>query len=169
MRILSLVLASSLPFTACGEGPATTQDRAEAVQAWIQDVRGDYPDVVHVSPGELMAWLEEPDDVVLVDVRTDDERRVSTIPGAISRREFEARIGEFADRRIVAYCTIGARSSRFARQMSELGIEVANLGGSILAWTHEGGSLVSEGQETRRLHVYGPTWDLAPEGYEAVW
>ena len=72
-------------------------------------------------------------------------------------------------RRIVAYCTIGVRSSNFAREMAELGIEVSNLSGSILAWTHEGGALESDGRETERVHVYGPRWDLAADGYEMVW
>lgn len=169
MRTLSLALASLLLLAGCGGGPDTTEDRAAAVDALVQDLHLDYPGVVNVSPRELMSLLEEPDRVVLVDVRTEGERGVSTIPGAISRMEFESSIEDLGDRRVVAYCTIGARSSQFAREMAELGIEVANLDGSILAWTHAGGPLVSDGEETNRLHVYGSRWNLVPAGYEAVW
>lgn len=43
------------------------------------------------------------------------------------------------------------------------------LEGSIVAWTHIEGSLVSGDVPTRRVHVYGPRWDLAASGYESVW
>lgn len=114
------------------------------------------------SPGDELS-------LVLVDVRTEDERAVSMIPGSISRSEFEARQAELGGRKVVTYCTIGYRSGLYAEQLRRQGWDAYNLEGSILAWTHAGGALVSDGAETRRLHVFGSRWDLAAEGYETVW
>jgi sodium/bile acid cotransporter 7 len=169
MRTPTLVLTLLAALAGCSEGPSTAGGRSAAVDDLVQEVHADFPDVKHVTARDLMDLLEDPDGVLLVDVRTEAERAISTIPGAISQSEFEARREDYSDRTIVAYCTIGVRSSRFAREMKELGLEVANLDGSILAWTHEGGTLVSDGRETTRVHVYGARWDLAAEGYETIW
>lgn len=169
MRILSLVLVSLLTIEGCGRSPATSVERAVMVDVLAKEVQADYPDVRHLSARDLMVLLDDREEVLLVDVRGDAERAVSTLPGAISQSDFEVLAEDIGGRTVVAYCTIGVRSSRFAREMKQRGIEVTNLNGSILAWTHAGGSLVAEGQETHRLHVYGPRWDLAAEGYEGVW
>ena len=47
---------------------------------------------------------------------------------------------------------------------------VQNLAGSMLAWTHADGELVdSDGNPTKRLHVFGKRWNLAADGYEGIW
>ena len=106
---------------------------------------------------------------MLVDVRSDDEREVSTLPGAISQKEFEKDPDRFAGREVVTYCTIGYRSGRFTEKLVQKGWDAHNLRGSIVAWTHVGGGLDQGGTPTRRVHVYGRTWNLVAEGYEAVW
>ena len=63
------------------------------------------------------------------------------------------------------YVELGYATTIHAAQ----GITVLNLRGGILAWTHAGGSLRDRDGETRRLHVYGRKWDLAPRGYETTW
>ena len=70
---------------------------------------------------------------------------------------------------VVAYCTIGHRSSEYAQQLTQRGRRVLNLRGSILAWAHAGGPLVLNSEATRTLHVYGSNWDLAPNRFETVW
>ena len=70
---------------------------------------------------------------------------------------------------MVAYCTVGARSSTYARRMGRKGVPVLNLEGSLLAWTHAGGELTDGSSPTKRLHVFGPRWNLAADGYEGVW
>ena len=44
-----------------------------------------------------------------------------------------------------------------------------NLRGGLLAWVHDGGEVVDEKGKTKRIHVYGRKWNLAPRSYEAVW
>ena len=93
------------------------------------------------------------------------------LPGAVSAKDFESRLEELLakGRTVVAYCTVGARSSAYARRMGERGIRVLNLEGGVLAWTHAGGDFVSAAGSTRRVHVAGRRWNLAADGYEAVW
>ena len=103
---------------------------------------------------------------MLVDVRSDEERAVSTLPGAVSQEAFEATAPAGP---VVTYCTIGARSGEYADGLRKQGRDVRNLAGSLLAWTHAGGPLTdAEGEPTRRVHVYGKRWDLIHSDYEAV-
>ena len=155
-------------------GPASAQSRdGEAgrrviMERMVQEIREDYPDVATITAAELRDALPT-GDFVLVDVRTDRERSVSTLPGAITGEEFEARLEELAGRTVVAYCTIGRRSSDYVRKMAERGVEILNMEGSVLAWTFVGGQFIAAGMPTRKLHVYGRRWNLAAAGYETIW
>jgi sodium/bile acid cotransporter 7 len=144
----------------------------EAKRARIDRLYRRYRWLLHGVPELTVAELEvlqRQRKVLLVDVREPRERRVSTLPGAISREELEARRVEAGDAVLVAYCTIGLRSGRYARRLRARGYEAYNLRGSILAWTHAGGELASEGRPTRRVHVVARRWALQAQGYEPVW
>ena len=158
----------SAPGAAVAQSRAAEAERRVVLERMVEDVGEDYPDVATISAVALRDALPE-GNLVLVDVRTDAERRVSTLPGAITSEEFEARLQELADRTVVAYCTIGRRSSEYVRRMARRGVDMLNLEGSVLAWTHVGGQLVSDGAPTRRLHVYGRRWNLAADGYQTIW
>lgn len=148
--------------------PPTDEARLDRLEEMVADVESRFPDVVQVSVDEVRRLLAK-DSVLLVDVRSDEERAVSMLPGAISAEEYEASPERYAGVAVVAYCTVGARSSRFAAAMGERGFDVRNLSGSILAWTHAGGELDHEGEPTTDVHVYGESWDLAPTKYHAIW
>lgn len=167
-----LGLAACMPpvTPAHAQSRATEADRYAAVLRFVEELRADYPDVPTISAESLRGALPS-GDIVLVDVRSDRERAVSTLPGAITAEELEDRLDEFgrSGRTLVAYCTIGARSSAYARRMRARGVDLMNLEGSVLAWTHAGGMLSSEGTSTTRLHVYGRRWNLAADGYVTVW
>ncbi len=123
----------------------------------------DEVDVVKVR--ELMGQKK----CVLVDVRTDVERQVSIIPGAISTVEFEQNIKDYVGRSVVCYCTIGYRSAQYAEAMKQRGHSIASFNGSIIAWCQAGQKLTTpEGRDTTRVHVYGPKWNLLPPEYQAV-
>ena len=156
--------------TAFAQSRGGESDRRAAMLRMVEGIKADYPDVRTISADGLRAALAS-EDILLVDVRTDEERGVSTLPGAISARDFEARLAELIGdgRTVVAYCTIGARSSAYARKMAGRGVEVLNLEGSVLAWTHAGGEFATPTGPTRRLHVYGRRWNLAADGYETIW
>lgn len=166
------VLAATclIPFAACAQSRDGEAGRRLALMRMVAEITADYPDVTTISAAELKEALPS-GDVVLVDVRTRREREVSTLPGAISAEDFETRLAELAaaGRTVVAYCTIGARSSGYARKMGKRGVEILNLEGSVLAWTHAGGEFTAGSGPTRRVHVYGRRWNLAADGYETVW
>lgn len=149
--------------------PLDDTARQERIDSLYQGYREAFPDVNEVSPQGLLD-LQNAEPTVLVDVRTPTEQAVSMLPGAITRDAFEAARKLYADKTIVTYCTIGARSGEYAEKLQEEGLEVFNLKGSILSWTQAGLPLVGpDGHATKRVHTYGRKWDLVGDGYEAVY
>lgn len=148
--------------------PADDEARKAAIDTMYRGIKErSFPEVKDITVEALQADAEH---YMLVDVRTDEERAVSMLPGAISKDVYENPDGEYKGFPVVVYCTIGGRSGQYAKTLSERDIEVYNLAGSILAWTHAGFPLVGpDGDETRKVHVNGPKWDLVAEGYESVW
>lgn len=171
MSALSLPACSSprsLGPEATPPDPSTYPARIDAMYA---DYREDFPEIGEISAEELAALLEGDGEVIIVDVREPKERAVSIIAGSITQDTFEANREQYPkDATIVLHCTIGYRSGKYAEKLQRRGIEALNLKGSILSWVHAGQPVVTlEGEETRRVHVYGQKWNLLPKGYEAVW
>ena len=75
---------------------------------------------------------------------------VSTLPGAMTLTEFEARIQREQPDQIVAFCTLGVRSGAWVDGMRGKGFMAVNLEGGILGWTHQGGLLVDRGTRPPR-------------------
>jgi rhodanese-related sulfurtransferase len=106
----------------------------------------------------------------IVDVRTEVERAVSIIPGAISISDYESRINEFAGDPVLIYCTVGCRSAAYAQTLHDQGIEVYNLWGGVVDWALHGGSFATlTGTSTCKVHTHGRRWNLIPAPYIAVW
>jgi sodium/bile acid cotransporter 7 len=92
------------------------------------------------------------------------------IPGSITDEMFLENLEQYRDHIIIGYCTISYRSGKFARELiNKQGITMYNLRGGLLAWVHEGGSVIDLKGETKRIHVYGRKWNLAPSAYKAIW
>lgn len=128
-----------------------------------------FPGVIDVEP-RLAMDLAKRGSVVFVDVRTPEEQRVSMIPGAVTDAHFVENVEKYKDDIIIGYCTISYRSGKLARKLrEERGITMYNLRGGLLAWTHDGGKVVDQKGETKRIHVYGRKWNLSPTGFQAVW
>ena len=170
MRMAALAPAlAALGAFGCGAPvPLTDAEKLARVEEMSDEVERRFPDVEVVTVDDVGRLLET-GSVVLVDARSAREREVSWIPGAITSEEFERTPERYADRTVVAYCTIGHRSSEYAQRQIAAGHRVLNLRGSLLSWTHAGGPLVGPDGPTNRLHVYGQTWDLAPARYETTW
>ncbi len=115
-------------------------------------------------------WLARPKErpAVLVDVREPHERRVSMLPGAITKEEFERNSFRYRSWVVVPYCTIGVRSGIYTKTLRDQGFEAQNLAGSALAWAHAGLPFEAAGKATRRVHVFNAGWNLLPRGYEPV-
>ena len=136
------------------------------IELMYQEYRKSFPEILELTVDDFLKLRSE-QQVVLVDVRTDAERAVSVIPGAISEADFDAHRDHFRNLPVIAYCTIGYRSGLFAKKTA--GPKVYNLIGGVLAWARAGQEFSSADRPTRRVHVYGKEWDLLPDGYTAVW
>lgn len=86
--------------------------------------------------------LQHNGNVVLIDVRTDQEVGRGLIPGArhISLQTLAARFAEIErDRPVVFYCQSGGRSAQASYFLASQGWgEVYNLAGGIVAWAGRG-------------------------------
>lgn len=166
--LTGLAVACVVLGAGCSGPPPSDAARREALEVFIAEYREAFPEVPLYT---VEAWqAAEPDErPVLIDVRPEAERAVAMIPGAISAEDFDQRRAELAGQPVAAYCTAGYRSAAYAEELRAVGIDAANLAGGILAWTHAGLPVVDADGPTRRVHVYGRTWALVPEGYEAVY
>jgi rhodanese-related sulfurtransferase len=134
-----------------------------ATMKWL--IRLQFPDVRRVTTEQLAAWLDDPERLspLLLDVRAEDEYAVSHLPGAIHVPP-DAEIDDLPtavteDRPIVAYCSVGYRSSVMARRLREAGFEeVSNLEGSIFEWANEGRPVVRGDEHVEEVHPYDGRW-----------
>lgn len=96
------------------------------------------PSVQQLPVGELARMRDAGDDLLLVDVRPEEERQRAAIDGATALDT----IGDFdavpRDRTIVVHCHHGSRSQAVAQGLVESGFQkVFNLAGGIDAWSVE--------------------------------
>lgn len=162
--LTSAVAPTSYADTYAGDDAAKQEeiDRlySKYKKRWFEDV----PDIDVRGAKKLL----DKHAAILVDTRTEEERMVSILPGAISKAAYEENPDAHKQKIIIPYCTIGARSGKYAKELVDRGIPVKNLKGSILSWAHAGYLFEKDGAPSRKAHVYGATWDLLPEGYEPV-
>ena len=97
----------------------------------------------HYSAAEAAEKIKSSRNVLLLDVRTAQERKVSMIKGSfhIPVHEIGTRIGElnkFKDKEIICYCRTGNRSVSAASKLKKHGFNSANLLGGINAWNAKG-------------------------------
>ena len=78
-----------------------------------------------------------PADVLLLDVREEEETVLGMVPGAVNipLGQLRQRSGELPrDRQIAAYCRVGLRGYVAERMLRQQGFEVANLSGGFTTW-----------------------------------
>ncbi|CAM9404337.1 unnamed protein product, partial [Hapterophycus canaliculatus] len=114
-----------------------------------------------IGAKDVLRLKEEGKRVLLVDVRTEEEMKVSMLRGALTRQAhlppFEssslgepARIGgKFQDILsegegtcdvVVPYCTVGFRSGQYAKKLMKLGYPSVKNSEGVVLWTHDIGS-----------------------------
>ena len=157
---LALTAAAGL---AAGPVQAFTLDKVE------KDVAADYPSVQHVLPNAV-AVGPATGDVLLIDVREEDEFAVSHLPGALRADpdmdpdEFMQAFGDkVAGKQVLFYCSVGVRSSDLAQRVRERlaaagARDVANLSGGIFRWHNEQRTLMSGTGRTDLVHPYNSRW-----------
>ena len=166
-RFLWIFFSILIPQTIlCGTKLTELQKKA-IVYKMYKDYRKEFPSVKDISPREAMKQMKT-GQTVFVDIRKPSEMQVSMLPGAIKKQAFLNDASRYKGWTIIAYCTIGFRSGKFALKMSNKGIEIYNLKGGVLAWVLEGGKVYDASGETNRIHVYGKKWNYLPGGYKPV-
>ena len=99
--------------------------------------------IKHYSVQEASQKIKNERNVVFLDVRTDTERKQSSIRGSfhipltsISNKENELK--KFKAAEIICYCRTGNRSLNAAVKLKKLGFNSANLKGGIIRWNAVG-------------------------------
>jgi len=99
---------------------------------------------MNLSQEEWVAQMEADENVVVLDVRTEDECNEGIIPNAlnIDIHKGQAFISEIEaldkEKKYYIYCRSGARSAKACEIMNELGFEhTYNLLGGMLEWDGE--------------------------------
>ena len=167
--LLMVLICACLLLITCAVEDEIGDDAAKRhrIEVMYQNYQKDFPDVTDISADQAVK-SESPGSPLFVDVRKHAEQSVSMLPGAITEKEFLIQPEAYKDRLVIAYCTIGYRSGKFAQKVRKQGIDVLNLRGGILAWLHIGGKVFNQGKIVNHVHVYGKKWDLAPSTYKTV-
>lgn len=148
--------------------PGKAQNKQQIVKSMGESTARQFSSVQHLTIEELEKLNSE--NYILVDVRSAPEQKVSMLPNAITQKKFEENPSLYKDKIIVAYCTIGYRSSMFAVKLQTQRQKVYNLKESILGWAARKKPLFDQkGKETKKVHVYSDAWNLLPEGYTGVY
>lgn len=115
-----------------------------------------------ISPDELHNRMDR--DIVLLDIRSPAEQKISVIPGAIltDYENFEATEFDDLSRQdtIILYCSVGYRSEKAGEKLHEIGFKhVLNLYGGIFDWKNRGYEVVGQdGNATDSVHTYNEAW-----------
>jgi sulfur-carrier protein adenylyltransferase/sulfurtransferase len=96
-----------------------------------------------ISVGTLKEWLDERDDLWLVDVREPNEYEINRIPGAVLVPKGEFLTGEALsrvpqDKQAVVYCKTGVRSAEVLAVLHGAGLaDAVHVGGGVAAWVNQ--------------------------------
>ncbi|TNE97746.1 MAG: rhodanese-like domain-containing protein [Deltaproteobacteria bacterium] len=162
-RIISLILFCTL-LSSCLD-PGKAKNPAKIVESMTLAMTKKNSSI----PYSTFEDVKEMQTYILVDVREDYERAVSTIPGSISKKEFEQDKKKYIQHNVIVYCTIGVRSTEYAKTLLPEGFIISVLRGGVLGWAHAGKSFIDkDGKETNKVHVYSEAWNLLPESYEGI-
>ncbi len=163
----------ALMLVACQVGSEAEQltdaQKKERLEALYQGYQKSFPTIDSISVEEFWSFSRGRNKSCSSTSESPKEMEVSMIPGAIEAATFKREAQQYRDAVVVPYCTAGYRSGFFTQELQEAGWDVRNLEGSILAWTLAGLPLENAEGPTRKVHVYGRTWDLAAGDFSAVW
>lgn len=165
MFFIALFISIDISASLSAKNDFRKQQVDEMYQQYQQEA---FPTVSTVTAEQLLTW-QQSEQVILVDVRTPEERVISRIPSAITFEEYQENFATYTNDKIVFYCTIGYRSGIETEKAKQRNLEAYNLHGGVLAWSHIGQPFLRDDRETRDVHVYGKQWNLTPRGYNPVW
>ena len=153
---LALWLAAS---AACA--PSAAPPSWTAVDRFITESHPSVPQMTTDRLAEMLDADRRP--IVLLDAREAEEYAVSPLPGAHHAPSVEAALRIVResppDAVVVAYCSVGVRSSELAARLRERGIADAhNLRGSLFAWANEGRPVYRGRTRVAEVHPFDSQW-----------
>lgn len=169
---LAVFVAGLLPAAAsAAQGGGVKGMRSAALDLVDRQIRELFDDVQHMSMETFLDLLRtDPDRIVLLDVRGAEEHAVSHLEGAVhispderSVADVVQRAGDIDGKIVIAYCSIGLRSSRLivrlGQALKERGAaELHNLAGGVFRWRNDGRLLLGPMGPTRAIHPYSVLW-----------
>lgn len=160
-RLLLLALLLLLAVVAWVLVVAAAGGPVERLAFFKDQVRKRFPQAPQLSTDELAARLASGEKIVLLDVRKPEEYAVSHLPGAVRVDPGAAPSlppGIDSDAAVVAYCSIGWRSSKWVEGLRDHGVDAMNLEGSIFQWAAEGRPMERGHEPTSVVHPYSRLW-----------
>ena len=125
----------------------------------------DFPQVAQIDVYRLAAWLHDPHrkPPMLRDVRSHPEYAVSHLHDArwidTAAPVSKALAGVSRTEPIVAYCSVGYRSSAYAQRLLKDGFtNVRDLKGSIFQWANDRLPVYRDGRIVHHVHPYNHYW-----------
>lgn len=116
-----------------------------------------------IKTEELAPRINE-NNLLILDIRTEEEYQVSRIKGArlINYDDFSRKDVEGIDKNtdVIVYCSVGYRSEKIGEKLLELGFKhVKNLYGGIFQWKNDGFEVVNaQSLPTDSVHTYNKSW-----------
>jgi len=135
-----------------------------AQQSFDEKLQQLYKNTVPLATTDQLLEWQEQQEVILLDIRSDKEYKVSHIPGArlVDYDSFQKnKVKDIPkNSKIVVYCSVGYRSERIGEQLIELGFsDVHNLYGGIFQWKNQDYQVVDlQNQPTEKVHTYNKAW-----------
>lgn len=98
--------------------------------------------IEHYEASEISKRVKNQNDLLLLDVRTDPERKKGHIKGSVhiplnQLRQRQQELEKYKSKEIVCYCKSGNRSLNAAVFLQKHGFNASNLKGGISAWNYQ--------------------------------
>jgi len=142
-RTVNIAKKPGNPLT--GNNPTITELIDYESFCGISPDSGGEPDVKEVTVDEFRQWLNENEDIQLIDVREPHEYEVDQMGGElIPFKTIDENAGKISrDKKVVVHCRSGKRSAKAIRRLQdEHGFDnLYNLKGGILAWREKAGDI----------------------------
>jgi len=148
--------------------PNQVANKSKIIEEMANTIQKKFPSVQNITVDDSIHNPKFSDSVFL-DVRSENEKKVSIIPQSISMDQFNKNSKLYKNKKIIVYCTIGYRSSEKVIELSKKGFKAYNLKAGILAWAEQGLLFEKNGTETKKVHVYAEAWNFLPKDYEGVY
>ena len=140
---------------------------AESLDGIQAEIVSDFKTVNQLSAKEVLAL--DPGKTLILDIREPEEFAVSRLPGAIrinpksNAQSALLQIGDVTDKNVIVYCSVGVRSSLFAKRAQDAlrakgAASVSNLEQGIFGWHNNKRALVDSNGETDAVHPYDENW-----------